>query len=141
MSQSDNQSDRIESSLEIHKGIICFLLKFLSLFYQLPQCEYLLHGGPSWHEASLLDSLLASEKSGTAVQEVHNEELPGHREECDTTIIGADSATAFPFPERQNDACLPVYLESILHEILWKTVFGAREGSKTKLDLTKLNLK
>ncbi|KAK2701788.1 hypothetical protein QYM36_019571, partial [Artemia franciscana] len=52
---------------------------------RLPYCEYLLHGGLSWHEASLFDSSLASEKSGTAVQEGHNEELPGHREECDAT--------------------------------------------------------
>jgi len=52
---------------------------------------------------------LASEESGTAVQEGHNEELPGHREECDATIVRADSATAFPFPERQNDARSPVF--------------------------------
>ena len=76
-----------------------------------------------------MDSSLASEESGTVVQEGLNEELPGHREDCDATIVGADSATAFPFPERQNDARSPVSLESILHEILWKTVLGAREGS------------
>ena len=101
--------DKIESSHEIHKGNICFLLKFSSLFYQLPDCECLLHGRPSWHEASLLDSSLASEEIGKAFQEGHNEELPGHREECDATIVGADSATAFPFSERQNDARSPVF--------------------------------
>ncbi|KAK2705966.1 hypothetical protein QYM36_016101 [Artemia franciscana] len=62
---------------------------------QLPHYEYLVHGGPSWHEASLLDSSLASEESGTAVQEGNNEEIPGQREECDATIVGADSATEF----------------------------------------------
>ncbi|KAK2723642.1 hypothetical protein QYM36_002102 [Artemia franciscana] len=56
----------------------------------MPHCEYLLHGGPSWHEASLSDSSLASEESGTAVHKGHNEDLPGHREECDTTIVGGD---------------------------------------------------
>ena len=101
--------DRIESSLEIHKGNICFLLKFSSLLYQLPHCEYLFHGGPSWNEASLFDSSLASEERGTVVQQGHNEELPGHREEYDATMVGADSATAFPFPERQKDARSPVF--------------------------------
>ena len=57
----------------------------------------------------LLDSSLAFEESGTAVQEGHNEELPWHREECDATIVGADSSPAFPFPERQNDARSPVF--------------------------------
>jgi len=105
-------------------------VKFLSLFYQLPQCEYLLHGGPSWHEASLLDSLMVSEESGTAVQEVHNEELPGYREECDTTIVGADSATAFPFPERQNDACLPVFWNPFCTKYYGKQYLEPEKGQR-----------
>ena len=52
----------------------------------------------------VLDSSLASEENGRAVREGHNEELLGHREQCDATIVGADFWTVSPFPERQNDA-------------------------------------
>ena len=91
--------DKIKGSLKIHKGKIRFLLKFSSLLYQLKHCEYCLHCRPSCHEASLLNVGHTSRYD----QEGHTEKPPGQREDCNATIVGADSATAFPFQKRQND--------------------------------------